>query len=43
MQRILGETKLEELSESAIKTAAHYQIDQVALQFLHDFEELLRG
>ena len=43
MQRILGETELEQLSDAAIKTAAHYQIDQVALQFLHDFEELLRG
>jgi glycosyltransferase involved in cell wall biosynthesis len=43
MQRLIGDAELEELSDAAMKTAAYYQIDQVASQFLHDFEELLRG
>jgi glycosyltransferase involved in cell wall biosynthesis len=43
MLRLIGHTELEELSNAAMKTAAHYQIDRVASQFLHDFEELLSG
>jgi glycosyltransferase involved in cell wall biosynthesis len=42
MHRLLGETELEALSNEAMKTASRYQIDQVASQYLHDFEELLR-